>query len=51
MIVLVSMNTIHIDEKHNRLLERLLARLASAGTKMNKEKLIDQLIEDVVIDE
>ncbi|MBN2152028.1 MAG: hypothetical protein JW839_11310 [Candidatus Lokiarchaeota archaeon] len=45
------MNTIHIDDKHERLLERLLARLSSTGTKIDKKDVIDKLIEAAVGDD
>ncbi len=45
------MNTIHIDDEHERLLERLLARLASTGKSTNKKDVIDKLIEAAVGEE
>ncbi len=45
------MNTIHIDDKHERLLERLLTRLSSTGEKINKKDVIDKLIEDAAGDD
>ena len=45
------MTTIHIDDKHERLLERLLARLSSPGKSINKKDVIDKLIEDAVGDD
>ncbi|OLS12869.1 MAG: hypothetical protein RBG13Loki_3504 [Promethearchaeota archaeon CR_4] len=45
------MSTIRIDEKHARLLDRLVAHITLQGKKMNKKALVGKLIEDAVIGE
>lgn len=39
------MSTIRIDDKHQRLLDKLIATLTLRGIKTNKKKLIGELIE------
>lgn len=42
------MSTIRIDEKHQKLLDRLIANLTLKGKKTNKKKLISELIENAL---
>jgi hypothetical protein len=51
MVILRHVNTIHIDDKHARLLERLLARMSSTGEKINKKDVIEKLIEDAAVND
>jgi len=45
------MSTIRIDEKHARLLDRLVAHITMRGKKVNKKVLVGKLIEDAVTNE
>ena len=45
------MSTIRIDEKHQKLLDKLIANMILRGRKMNKKKIIGELIENALISE
>ena len=45
------MSTIRIDEKHQKLLDKLIANMVLRGRKMNKKKFIGELIENALISE
>jgi len=45
------MSTIRIDEKHQKLLDKLIASMILRGRKMNKKKFIGELIENALISE
>ena len=45
------MSTIRIDEKHQKLLDILMANLVLKGKKTNKKKIIGELIENALLQE
>ena len=45
------MSTIRIDERHQKLLDKLIANMILRGRKMNKKKIIGELIESALISE
>ncbi|MHA1720560.1 MAG: hypothetical protein ACTSWX_00890 [Promethearchaeota archaeon] len=45
------MSTIRIDEKHQKLLDKLIANMILRGRKINKKKIIGELIENALISE
>ncbi len=45
------MSTIRIDEKHLKLLDKLISHLTLRGNKTNKKNLVAKLIEDAMIAE
>lgn len=42
------MSTIRIDEKHAKLLDKLISQLTLRGNKITKKNLIDRLIEEAM---